>query len=298
MLRWPSRALGGLVRLFRPLQDVDVYVEDASDEVFYAHFLRRVVGDRARIARVFSLGSRREVIEAARRQASSNSEIRSLYVIDGDFEWVQGVGAPEIAGVYRLNAYCIENFLIEESAAAQVLKEDLVIDEVHARTALNFGAWLRSISDPLVDLFAAWAVANAIVPTLPTTQTGVGRLLSLTSGHSELDPTKASVARDEALAAAIAVVGKQQAMTMYQNIRDRAYALPRPVDIVSGKDFLMPLLDFAFRWHNCRVRRKALRHRLALALDVESLQDLADAIVLTAQGQGWRVHQERDRRPG
>ena len=35
MIRWPARALDAIQKLFEPLQDVDIFVEDAEDEVFY-----------------------------------------------------------------------------------------------------------------------------------------------------------------------------------------------------------------------------------------------------------------------
>ncbi len=62
MLKWPDRAIGALRRLFEPLQDVDVYVEDMYDEVFYRHLLNRVVAGRVRIARIFSLGGRDAIL--------------------------------------------------------------------------------------------------------------------------------------------------------------------------------------------------------------------------------------------
>jgi len=40
------------------------------------------------------------------------------------------------------------------------------------------------------------------------------------------------------------------------------------------------LLDFALRLHSCKIRRKALRHRLAARCSLASLAPLGDAIAL------------------
>ena len=53
--RFPERALSSKAVFYRPLQDIDIYVEDESAEVFYTELLKRLVGDDARIATVIPL---------------------------------------------------------------------------------------------------------------------------------------------------------------------------------------------------------------------------------------------------
>lgn len=109
MLKWPTRALDAIQKLFEPLQDVDVFVEDADDEVFYSHLLRRITVAEARVVRVFAKNGREAVIDAARHHRPSGRAV--LYLIDGDLEWVLGKAAPSVARLFRLPAYCIENLL-------------------------------------------------------------------------------------------------------------------------------------------------------------------------------------------
>jgi len=54
MIKWPERAKVSLRRLFEPLQDIDVYVEDENDEAFYKALLNKVAGDKFKIARSLS----------------------------------------------------------------------------------------------------------------------------------------------------------------------------------------------------------------------------------------------------
>jgi Protein of unknown function (DUF4435) len=107
MLKWPSRARIAIRKLFQPLQDIDVYVEDENDEVFYRALLKRVGANEIRVARVFGLGGRSAVIEAAR--AYQDPQRRALFLIDGDLDWVRGVALQGPAHLHRHEAYCVEN---------------------------------------------------------------------------------------------------------------------------------------------------------------------------------------------
>jgi hypothetical protein len=66
MLKWPERALGALTYLFRPLQDIDIFVEDIRDEVFYNELFKRISPRTVRFLRVFCAGNKIGVIERAR----------------------------------------------------------------------------------------------------------------------------------------------------------------------------------------------------------------------------------------
>ena len=109
VFRWPKRARAAIRKLFEPLQPIDVYVEDTNDEVFYRALLNRVLDGRVHIARVFGLGGRQAVVEAAANH--DHFERRALFIVDGDLEWVRGLPAPKIPYLHRHEAYCIENLL-------------------------------------------------------------------------------------------------------------------------------------------------------------------------------------------
>src|ERR1017187_592430 len=110
MITWSRRAKVALSYLFRPLQDVDIYVENINDEVFYSELIRRIAPSHIRVVRVFPKGGRQAVLEAA--QHHDFQQRRALFLVDGDFEWVRDERPPAAHGVYRVEAYCIENLLI------------------------------------------------------------------------------------------------------------------------------------------------------------------------------------------
>jgi hypothetical protein len=279
MIKWPRQARDALAFLFRPLQDIDVYVEDVRDEVFYSELFRRIAPKNVRIARVFPVGNRLSVIERAR--AHDFGSRNALFVIDGDFEWVRGEPMPAARGLYRLDAYCIENLLIQEAAAVQVVVEDAAIKEEEARAKLRFQDWLGEISNPLIGLFVSFAALNSVNPDEPTVAIGIGKIITPTRAGKlpKLDSEKLSRLHDKIDHIADDVAGTERAAEIRAAIRARADMLEIPVDVVSGKDFLLPL--FEYRLWSCiptKTRRSALRIRLARHCKVTRFTELIRAL--------------------
>lgn len=98
MIKWPERAKAAIRKLFEPLQDVDVYIEDTNDEVFYRTLLNNVTNGQIKIARVFSLGGKTPVVNKAR--GHDHSARRALFIIDGDLDWVRGDSPQNIRGLH------------------------------------------------------------------------------------------------------------------------------------------------------------------------------------------------------
>src|SRR5579859_6472680 len=124
MIEYPKKALRALAFLFRPYNDVDVYVEDEKCRNLYETLLQRMLGDQARIERVIQLGGRDEVIKTCSQDQQAGGRCR-LYIIDGDFEFVLGMSAPQLKYLYRLQVYCSENLVFSELAAIEVAYESL-----------------------------------------------------------------------------------------------------------------------------------------------------------------------------
>ena len=159
MIEWPKRARAALALLFRPLQDIDVYVEDTGDEVFYSELFRRIAPAGVKIVRVFCAGGRPAVVDRARNHDFTSRV--ALFVIEGDFEWVRGEAPPDLRGVHRIDAYCVENLLIHERAAVELVIEEAAATEEEARSLFNFGAWITDVSSSLVELFVWFAVLSS-----------------------------------------------------------------------------------------------------------------------------------------
>jgi len=283
MIKWPERAKAAIRKLFEPLQDIDVYVEDTNDEAFYKTLLNEVSEGKIKIVRVFALGGRIEVVDAAQRH-DQNSR-RALFIIDGDLDWVFGVPPPNVVGLHQHNAYCIENLLVCEKALCTILSQEAIVTEDEAIRLLDFKSWVRSVQNPLLELFSAFATVKALAPEEKTVAHGVGTMCTKQrGGDTVLDVRKVTQAVDNALMASEAKAGKQKTTSMYQQTLARLQALTFPLHAVSGKDFLLPLLDFWLQSHGCRVKRKSLRMRLATSGDITRFAELHGAIHSAARG--------------
>lgn len=275
---WPSSAKEALAYLFRPLQDVDVYVEDTNDTVFYTELLQRIKPDNVRLVRVFEAGNRNGVIEKAK--AHDFAVRRALFLVDGDLEWVRGEKPPAPDRVYRLDAYCIENLLIHEDAAVQIVVEEAAILEEAARQALRFADWIKGTVEMLLELFVWFAALNLVKPSEPTVGLGVGKLLLSKKGKGPvLDPAKIEDLTRKMRQATEQEIGASRAKELGASISDRVNSLPTQSDVISGKDYLLPL--FEYRLWSCtrrKTRRESLRVRLARHCSLERLGPLRAAM--------------------
>lgn len=285
MLKWPDRARAAIRTLFEPLQDIDVYVEDANDEAFYRCLLNTATNGEVKIARVFSLGGKEAVINAAK--VHDQTVRRALFIIDGDLSWVKGEPIPAIVGLHCHDAYCIENVILCEKALVLVLSQEVIVPEDQAIGLLAYDKWIQTIRTPLLELFSAFATVHDFDPTVSTVSQGVGVMCAKhrSSGKHELDPAKVRRARDKALKEAENAAGNATVvMRKYSQLLHRLKALPSPLRAVSGKDFLLPLIDFHLQSFGCRIKRKSLRIRLASAGDIARFTPLANALKQTAKG--------------
>lgn len=281
MLKWPDRAKAAILKLFQPLQDIDVYVEDTNDEVFYRTILGRISGENLKIARVLGLGGRKAVIEAA--LSYTDTERRALFLIDGDLEWVRGVPFAGPRNLHRHPAYCVENLILCETAVTLLVSQDVVVLEDEAKLRINFNTWLSEISEPLISLFAAYATANEFCPEYKTVSCGVGTLCVTRRKNSpKLARQKVITATRNALQAAADVVGQERTDLFYQETLTRIRKLPRPFDAISGKDFLLPLLHFHIQDIGCRPTKRAFRQRLATSCETKAFDHLRGALNLVA----------------
>ena len=282
MIKWPDRAAAAIRKLFEPLQDIDVYVEDIHDEPFYRCLLNHSTGGKVKVARVFGLGGRIAVLNAA--VAHDQSVRRAVFIIDGDLPWIRGEPIPSVIGLHQHDAYCVENLLLCESAISLVLSQELAVTEKDATTKLGYSNWYESVRDPLTELFAAFATVSHFDPTIPTVSQGVGVMCVKKGAHTAIDAAKVLRAKQDAISAAERKHDVKTVTTLYQTLLARIQALPFPLQAVSGKDFLLPLLDFHLQSLGCRIKRKSLRVRLASAGEINRFARLGEFLAVAARG--------------
>jgi hypothetical protein len=282
LLKWPVKAVNAIQKLFEELQDIDIYIEDAGLESLYLELLKRISPNGVRLARVLAVGCRNEVVERAKQHDFKIR--RALFIIDGDFEWVRGEAPPSIDGIYRLDAYCMENLLITKLAAVRLLMECSESDSQSAELNLGFEEWESNVA-PLVELFETWAIANKVAPSVATVSKGVGSVLDQAGKIARLDESKVRSLIEEARR----ILDGEKSVNLSsvtQQVHKNVSRLVRKIDIISGKAFLLPLFRFHLYARSKEVPSKSqLRFRLAINPCNSRFQGLSDAIKKASEGE-------------
>jgi hypothetical protein len=151
---------------------------------------------------------------------------------------------------------------------------------------LGYDTWIDSIQTPLLELFSAFATAyDFSTPKVKTVSQGVHCLCTQqTTGEKKLDLSKVALAKANALKAAEITVGHQMCMEKYERVLNRVKTLPDPLNAISGKDFLIPLIELHLKSFGCQIKRKSLRMRLVCAGDMTRFSSLANALRQAAKG--------------
>lgn len=284
MIKWPNRAKSAIRKLFEPLQDIDVYVEDDGDEAFYRSLFRFATNNEINISRVFSLGGRGNVLASA--QVHDHKVRRALFVVDGDLHWVKDRSLAVGRAVHCHAAYCVENLLLCELALTTLVAQENAIVERDAAAQLQYSNWKIKVQQPLVELFAAFAVAHDLAPSIPTVSRGIGAVISAhpQTKIAALDLNKVVQLKQDIIDAVALLVERKKVEQRYQDILQSIATLKDPIAAISGKDFLLPLIGFHLNSLGCRVSRKSLRIRLASAGDARRFDGLAQALKAAAAG--------------
>lgn len=284
MLKWPDRAKSAIRKLFEPLQEIDVYVEDKNDEAFYRCLLNSASNGEVMVARVFALGGRQPVIDAA--IAHDQRLRRALFIIDGDMPWIKGEAVPAVIGLHCHDAYCIENLILCEKALSLLVSQEIAVTEDEAAMRLAYGNWLQTVESQLLELFSAFATVHTYDSSVKTVAQGVGVMCVKHSktGKTELDSKKVYQAKEVALKAAKKIESSATINATYHRLLARFKGFTQPLHAVSGKDFLLPLIDFHLQSLGCRIKRKSLRIRLASAGEMARFSSLSNALTRAAKG--------------
>ncbi len=273
---WSFEAKKAKPVFFRAWNDIDIYIEDTGipTKKLFKELLSRCCAGKYRVAEVFPLGGRNAVIDACTNDQTPDGRPR-VYIVDGDLDLINGT-IPKLNRLFSLPVYCIENFLIDESAIIEILYEEHPSKEKdNLKKEMDFDGWLESVNEPLIDLFIDYALCKSIIPTRETVQYKIKNLVS--SGDGSIDNSKVirrckdieeslitSIGQDELLRRKLQLVSSLKIREIYNS-----------KVIASGKHYLLPLLRI--RMHllvKFRVTNDSLNMRLAKYCDIKSLASL------------------------
>lgn len=119
----PQRSEGGLAAadvFYRSYNEFYFYVEDEDQENLYFSILKKIF-PHVSFEKIFPLGGKPSVLAHAKDQVSQSLDKR-VYILDKDFDDLLGI-KEEIRGVFYLDKFCIENYLLKEEALIEIVVE-------------------------------------------------------------------------------------------------------------------------------------------------------------------------------
>lgn len=226
---------------FEDVNDIDIYIEDTAfgyPKLFTIIF-SRVFDNQYRVNKVFPLGGRTSVVE---QHSEHTSDRPSLYIIDGDLFLLTGDTVDDAKGLYKFPYYCVENVLCDHQALLTVMDEEEPVKSLgDLEGFFNYQEWLLNNEDKLFLLFVEYAISMLLNPQEQTVAFKVSDLVS--SNKGELDESKLYT-RTEALKQTVIESSSLDLYeaTKYKVLRSFELSNLNKLDVISGKDYLFPLL--------------------------------------------------------
>ena len=237
---YPPRAARALGLLTSHNNDVEIYVEDAGIPNLWVKLLRKYLPRNIRLNNVNVLGSKTNVIGACKVDQEFDGR-KKLYIIDGDMDLLTGKNKPKLRHLYRLRSYCVENYILDESAlVSAVMVVNTRIDEVTARRQVDLFGWLERNRRCLESLFVCYAVTYEMKKSLQTVGFSVYELVK-GGGDFDLCERKISIRVMELYRRIRIDFSREYTRNVYERIRMNAEAINVEL-YVSGKDYIFPLI--------------------------------------------------------
>lgn len=228
--------------------DIIFFIEDKdqSTKKVYKELLSNTFSD-VTISNVFPLGGRIEVVNQCKKSHIEKKKEKAIYIIDGDLYILAGEnteifsGLDELNNLFVLPRYCIENYLIEESAVLEILDEEDCIKELDILSdELSYAEWVANNNELFKQLYLNYAIACKCKCGVPTISYSINRLVS--SDLGELDSQKVQNRINEVKVSILGVLDEDMYEEMSVDILSKFDDDDFIKRYVSGKDHLLPLL--------------------------------------------------------
>jgi len=236
---YPPGAPGAIIALTRHNNDIHIFVEDTCQSNFWPKLLKRFLLSADRCYHVTGLGGRGKVLESCKLHQTD--DFLGLFIIDSDFDLLLEKSEPSLKHLHRLQAYCIENYLLQESMLLDLITTLASFSEADAQRKFSYGTWIDQNAVSLTRIFVCYALAEHFDLGICTVTYSVHRLLTA-NGSSDICRQKA---RKRSLAIynqAKGKVGAKKARKKYRKIW-RSAKSSNILTFVSGKNYLLPMVQ-------------------------------------------------------
>lgn len=282
--QWSSAALNSIGLHYRPLQDIEIYVEDSASEALYTKLISKVLESGIKIKKIIPLNGRDKVVTRCREYSD---KFPAIFVIDGDFTIAFGDDDHQMPRLFRHHLYCMENYLFCEKASIELLQDASGrLSPEDAKEILEWDGFTKKITPSLTELFKFFAISWKVSPEDATISIGYYNLCEKISnkyGH-ELCEEKINKTIADIKSKVIAIIGEDEFQKTYDLVSENISKLRMPLDAVSGKDYLLKALrDHLARKGANYPMDDGFKFKLARYCDHQPLFELKEAIEKTVK---------------
>lgn len=265
---------------FREQNDIDIYIEDTAkgSKKLFAEILSRAVKGKYKINDVFPLGDKQTVIERCKSEQNNRDRLR-LYIVDGDLALLNDCNPKGIERLYVLKRYCIENYLMDENAIVEVLREeDLEKSASHIKNQLEFTKWVQKNEPLLCDLFVVYAITQTVCPSCLTVAFPINRLVSSDEGF--IDESKVVSRLEQVKQTILNKISEAEFKAKKRFVvSNTEKSTDGKLRFISGKDYLLPLILLRMKKiTKFRAENSVIKQRLALKCDLAEIEDVVSHI--------------------
>lgn len=260
--------------------DIDIYTEDENkDKPFYKKLFIRLLKDSGiNIHDVYPLGSSDDVIEAC--QKDNDVTRKKIYIVDGDI-YLMFNPKQVIPNLFVLDAYCMENLVIDEESVCNALCNfhgEKEYDEI--KVLFQFDSLIQQHQDALITLFYYKA--------LDQKYRGYFNLYSLSAYYDKnfnLDLSKIELEQN-LIKNNLISEGKITESEFERELSLLERMFPKNADsflkIISGKDYLIHMISCHAKKtlnHKTGHSKEVWKYNFAQFCKLDRLQNLKTAII-------------------
>ena len=257
---------------------IDIYTEDEEkDKEFYKLlFARLLEGTSEKISDIYPLGCSRQVIKKCKED--NDFSRRKLYIVDGDIV-LQYNPKENNKYLFVLDAYCIENYVIDKKSVCQtayMLYPCMEIEKVYEK--LNYEKMLLEIAEPLIQLFFHYSIQNECFNAFNQLHIDT----YLTKNNLDLEKIDAKIDEIKKILLSNGKTESEYLELLYNRRSKFPYDTDSLLRIVSGKDFLIPYISCYIKKsynNNLRLPKESWKYNFLKYCDLSRLSNLKAAIL-------------------
>ncbi len=244
MIKYSMKVKRLYSKFFSYRNDVDIYTEDEQkDKEFYNKLFSRLLnGSDIRIKDITPLGCKQNVIDRCKEEPESDR--KKIFIVDGDIDLIFDNNEKGINNLFVLDAYCIENLIIDETSSTEFLYLNIGTEtKENINKNLNFEKWLHYNSEALIDLFLHFSISKEIGQNFMLYN--ANRFTKVHKKETVLDIDAIVFYTNEVKTEILDQITQAEYEELIKKRKERWPNTSKTLlTIVSGKDYLLPLLQF------------------------------------------------------